>query len=95
MVRLEEREKLSEGLEARYEELEKSRTEAVNSAKWLNAQNNDLQFKLDQHRPQLDRLLSARESAFRKLKHARKVIRDLLQERVRSLILFKPYGVPC
>ncbi|KDR83925.1 hypothetical protein GALMADRAFT_686240 [Galerina marginata CBS 339.88] len=79
--RLEQREKAAENWETRYEDLEVSHKEAVNSAKWLRAQNMELEQKLQQHRPELDRALSAREGAFRKLKHARKVIRDLLQER--------------
>ena len=54
----------------------------MNSAKWLRVQNADLERKLEQHKPELANALSAREAAFTKLKHARKVIRDLLEERV-------------
>ncbi|KAH9482762.1 hypothetical protein JR316_0004862 [Psilocybe cubensis] len=79
-LRLEEKEKHSE-ISGRCRELEESLKVAVNSAKWLNAQNKDLQFRLDQSRPEIDRLLIARESACKRLKHARKVIRDLLEER--------------
>lgn len=70
--------------ESRYEELRVAQTEAVNSAKWLRAQNIELKQKVAKHKPEMDRALSAREAAFRKLKHARKVIRDLLAERVRG-----------
>lgn len=66
----------------RYEELENSHREAVNSAKWLRAQNIDLENKLSSYKPEMNNALAAREDAFRKLKHARKVIRDLLTERV-------------
>ncbi|KAF8969476.1 hypothetical protein BDZ97DRAFT_246874 [Flammula alnicola] len=78
-ARLEENE--SESWESRYENLQNSYKEAVNSAKWLRAQNADLEHKVAQHRPEMDNALSAREGAFRKLGHARKVIRDLLEER--------------
>ena len=54
----------------------------MNSAKWLRVQNADLERKVEQHKPELANALSAREAAFTKLKHARKVIRDLLEERV-------------
>lgn len=67
---------------SRYEDLKNSYDEAVNSAKWLRLQNADLEHKVEQHKPELANALSAREAAFTKLKHARKVIRDLLEERV-------------
>jgi len=67
---------------SRYEDLQNSYDEAVNSAKWLRVQNADLEHKVEQHKPELANALSAREAAFKKLKHARKVIRDLLEERV-------------
>lgn len=67
---------------SRYEDLKNSYDEAVNSAKWLRVQNADLEHKVEQHKPELVNALSAREAAFTKLKHARKVIRDLLEERV-------------
>jgi len=53
----------------------------VNSSKWLRVQNADLERRVEQHKPELVNALSAREAAFTKLKHARKVIRDLLEER--------------
>ncbi|KAJ3518057.1 hypothetical protein NLJ89_g88 [Agrocybe chaxingu] len=67
--------------QSRFEDMEKAHKEAVNSAKWLRAQNAELEQQLGQHRPAIDNALSAREAAFRRLKHARKVIRDLLDER--------------
>ena len=67
---------------SRYEDLQNSYDEAINSAKWLRVQNADLEHKVEQHKPELANALSAREAAFKKLKHARKVIRDLLEERV-------------
>jgi len=66
-----------------YEDLQNSYDEAMNSAKWLRVQNADLEHRVEQHKPELANALSAREAAFTKLKHARKVIRDLLEERVR------------
>lgn len=76
-ARLEE----TESQRSRYEDLKNSYDEAVNSAKWLRLQNADLEHKVEQHKPELANALSAREAAFTKLKHARKVIRDLLEER--------------
>lgn len=80
--RLDARERVTETWETRQEELEKSLRDAVNSAKWLRAQNADLEVRLAQHKPELEQALLAREDSFKKLKHARKVLRDLLQERV-------------
>lgn len=90
MAQLEQGEQSREGLDARYQEIEKKYNEAVNGAKWLSAQNSHLQERLTQYQPEFDRALSAREGAFKKLKHARKVIRDLLQERVRFLFAMTP-----
>lgn len=70
------------GWQKRCEELESSHKEAVNSAKWLRAQNIDLEHKLNSYKPEMGSAIKARDDAFRKLKHARKVIRDLLTERV-------------
>lgn len=66
----------------RYEEIKDAHKEAVNGAKWLRAQNVDLQHRLDQQKPEFDNAITARDMALQKLKHARKVIRDLLAERV-------------
>lgn len=82
LARLEAREQAAENLESREEELEKALREAVNGAKWLRLQNADLEERLARQSPELEQALSAREQSFKKLKHARKVIRDLLQERV-------------
>lgn len=74
--------------QARYEELQRRSTEHVTGTKWLQSQLDDLEHKLEQQKPEIDNLLTARDAAFTKLKHARKVIRDLLDERVRLLSLF-------
>ncbi|KAF8913721.1 hypothetical protein CPB84DRAFT_1819771 [Gymnopilus junonius] len=81
LTRLDARERATESWETRQEGLEKSLREAVNSAKWLRAQNEELEARLAQHKPELEQAFLAREASFKKLKHARKVIRDLLQER--------------
>lgn len=80
--RLDESEETSATWRNRCEELDRSLREAVNSAKWLRAQNEDLERRLNSHHPEIKGALDAREAAFRRLKHARKVIRDLLEERV-------------
>lgn len=85
--RLDESEEVSTIWQTRCEELERSLREAVNSAKWLRAQNEDLELRLNSQQPEIKTALDAREAAFRRLKHARKVIRDLLEERVSSRII--------
>jgi regulator of replication initiation timing len=87
--RLDESEDVSNVWQTRCEDLERSLREAVNSAKWLRAQNEDLERRLNSHQPEIRGALDAREAAFRRLKHARKVIRDLLEERVSEWI-FSP-----
>jgi len=79
--RLEETE--TENTTNRIEELEKKLNEAIVSAKWLRSHNLELENEVAKHEPELDNALAAKENALRKLKHARKVIKDLLQERVR------------
>lgn len=76
-----------EDLRERYKALQDAHKEAVNSAKWLRAQNIDLELRLQQHKPEVNNAVAARDMAFQKLKHARKVIRDLLAERVGSLMV--------
>lgn len=71
----------------RCESLEISYKEAVTSAKWLRAQNAELEKKVERHEPEMKDALDARDGAFRRLKHARKVIRDLLEERVSERLL--------
>lgn len=66
---------------------ESQRKELLNSAKWLRVQNADLERKLEAHKPEMENALLARESSFKKLRHTRKVIRDLLEERVCCLIV--------
>ena len=77
-----ESEEVSNVWQTRCEYLERSSREAINSAKWLRAQNEDLERRLNLHQPEISSALDAREAAFRRLRHARKVIRDLLEERV-------------
>lgn len=72
-----------ENWQARYEELYRKSIETINGTKWLQTQIVDLEHKLEQQKPEIDNLLTARDAAFTKLKHARRVIRDLLDERVR------------
>ncbi|KAF8165506.1 hypothetical protein B0H34DRAFT_241816 [Crassisporium funariophilum] len=79
--RAKEKEKETEDISIRYKQLEASLSEAVTSAKWLRVQNAELERQLEEQKPSMTNALSAREGAFRKLKHARKVIRDLLDER--------------
>ena len=81
-----ESEEVSNVWQTRCEDLEKSFREAINSAKWLRAQNEDLERRLNLHQPEISSALDAREAAFRRLKHARKVIRDLLEERVSDIL---------
>ncbi|KAK2466093.1 hypothetical protein APHAL10511_001735 [Amanita phalloides] len=50
----------------------------INRLKNVNAA---LQQKAKAHKPELDRAIEARDGAFRKLKHARRVIKDLIEER--------------
>ncbi len=80
--RLDESEDISTVWQTRCGDLERSLRETVNSAKWLRAQNEDLERRLNSHQPEIRGALDAREAAFRRLKHARRVIRDLLEERV-------------
>ena len=56
--------------------------EALTSVKWLRAHNAELEREIANHKPKANSVLAAREDAFLKLKHARKVIRDLIDERV-------------
>jgi chromosome segregation ATPase len=86
--RLDASEEVSTTWQARYEDSERSLREAINSAKWLRTRNEDLERRLNSHQPEIKCALDAREAAFRRLKHARKVIRDLLEERVSSDFLF-------
>ncbi|KAF9478142.1 hypothetical protein BDN70DRAFT_880289 [Pholiota conissans] len=79
-ARVEDRE-LDVELKARYEKLQNAHKEAVNSAKWLRTQNIELEHRLEEHKPAVNNAVAARDIAFHKLKHARKVIRDLLAER--------------
>lgn len=68
--------------ESRIAELEAKNSELFISVKWLRHLNEELERKEANHKAELDHALEARESAFRKLKHIRKVARDLLDERV-------------
>lgn len=70
--------------ESRIAELEAKNSELFISVKWLRHLNEELERKEANHKAELDHALEARESAFRKLKHIRKVARDLLDERVTS-----------
>jgi len=67
---------------SRCTDLEVAYKEALTGAKWLRAQNAELERKMANHKPEVNKVLSAHEDGFQKLKHARKVIRDLLDERV-------------
>lgn len=66
----------------RFQELEEAYEEERTRANELSHQNDELRRRLQQHRPEVDNAVDARAAAFRKLKHSRKVIRDLLGERV-------------
>jgi hypothetical protein len=70
--------------QARIIELEGQNKEYLNSAKWLRQQNAELERRVSQWKPQMDNALNARNAAFRKLKNTRKVVRDLIDERVNS-----------
>ncbi|KAG5634162.1 hypothetical protein H0H81_003105, partial [Sphagnurus paluster] len=59
-------------------DLERESTDIVKSARWLSHQNQELERKLAQQKPELNNAIDAREASFRKLRHARKVIRDLV-----------------
>ncbi|KAF5387633.1 hypothetical protein D9615_000572 [Tricholomella constricta] len=64
-------------------ELNKKSTELVKTAQWLTHQNHELGRKFAQQKPNLDRAIDARNAAFNKLRSARKVIRDLVNENER------------
>ncbi|RDB22746.1 hypothetical protein Hypma_009985 [Hypsizygus marmoreus] len=64
-------------------ELEERNAEVVNNMKWLSEQNRELERRFQQKQPDLERALDARGAAFRKLRYARKVIRDLVDENER------------
>lgn len=80
--RLEDKEEDPSIWKTRCENLEVSYKEAVTSAKWLRSQNAELEQKVSKYQPEMNNALDARDAAFKRLKHARKVIRDLLEERV-------------
>ena len=54
--------------------------------------NAELERKMASRKPEVNTVLSEREDALQKLKHARKVIRDLIDERVTS---HGEYSCPC
>ena len=80
--RLDDKEEDPSIWKTRCENLEVSYKEAVTSAKWLRSQNAELEKKVNKYQPEMINALDARDAAFKRLKHARKVIRDLLEERV-------------
>jgi hypothetical protein len=73
-----------ENWKSRYTDLEVAYKEALTSAKWLRVHNAELERKMASHKSEVNNVFCAREDAFQKLKHARKVIRDLIDERVTS-----------
>lgn len=64
-------------------ELERKNKEALNSAKWLRHQNEELERQVARRKPDLENAVDARNAAIRKLYYARKVIRDLVNENER------------
>jgi predicted nuclease with TOPRIM domain len=80
--RLDDKEEDPSIWKTRCENLEVLYKEAVTSAKWLRSQNAELEHKVSKYQPEMNNALDARDAAFKRLKHARKVIRDLLEERV-------------
>jgi len=60
--------------------LEAQNREILTAAKWLRVQNIEMERLVGQRKPEIDRAIEARDAAFRKLHHSRKVIRDLLEE---------------
>jgi hypothetical protein len=85
--RLDDSEQVSTTWQTRCEETERSLKEAVNSAKWLRVQNEDLERRVNMHQLEIRCALDARDAAFKRLKHARRVIQDLLDERVSDWLL--------
>lgn len=73
--RVEQQDQDTENWKGRYADLEVAYREALTSAKWLRVHNAELERNMASYKPE-------RESALQKLKHARKVIRDLIDERV-------------
>ncbi|KAF8631609.1 hypothetical protein AX15_002356 [Amanita polypyramis BW_CC] len=62
-------------------QLEYDNTRLREGIKQLRIVNAELQQKAKVHKPELDRAVQAREAAFRKLRHARRVIKDLVEEK--------------
>ncbi|PPR04066.1 hypothetical protein CVT24_010641 [Panaeolus cyanescens] len=62
-------------------QLEQERERNLNTIKWLRVRIGELEESLGKQKPDIDNAVAARNAALQKLKHARKVIRDLLAER--------------
>ncbi|PFH51371.1 hypothetical protein AMATHDRAFT_59079 [Amanita thiersii Skay4041] len=62
-------------------QLEEDNTRLRNTLKTLTTLNAELHRKATTHKPELENAIEARDASFRKLHHARKVIKDLIEER--------------
>lgn len=71
--------------QTRLVELESQNKEYLNRANWLHQQNAQLETKVSQWKPEMDNAIDARNAAFRKLRNTRRVVRDLIEERVNYL----------
>lgn len=75
--------------QARVIELESQNKEYLDRANWLHQQNAQLENKASQWQPEMDNAIDARDAAFRKLRNTRRLVRDLIEERVNySVLLF-------
>ncbi|KAG5732055.1 hypothetical protein E4T56_gene18754 [Termitomyces sp. T112] len=61
-------------------ELELENTKLSKTAKWLAQQKQELQRQVENHKPELEEAIDARETALRKLRNAYGVVRDLINE---------------
>ncbi|KAG6833941.1 hypothetical protein H0H87_007952 [Tephrocybe sp. NHM501043] len=61
-------------------QLKSEKLKLINSVKWLSNEKHQFQRQLESHRSDMDRIVDARNAAFRKLHYAYKVIRDLVND---------------
>ncbi|KIL70205.1 hypothetical protein M378DRAFT_156280 [Amanita muscaria Koide BX008] len=62
-------------------QLEEDNSRLRKGVKHLGVTNAELERKVKAHKPELSRAIDARDAAFNKLRHARRVIKDLIEEK--------------
>ncbi|GLB33994.1 hypothetical protein LshimejAT787_0108780 [Lyophyllum shimeji] len=85
LARVEGRLREHDSRQQAFSDLERERAELAKNVKLLTHQKEDLERKFAQQKPDADKAIEARNAAFRKLRYARKVIRDLVDEQERQL----------